>query len=107
MVLRQTPKSSEYVLQDTAIELWVGSLSNQRYSAETAYNVETALDESALMITLREAGVEYVLYEETVQAGPHTIPLTVTSQEGGEGEIVIYVDGVEIRRETVTFARRK
>ena len=59
------------------------------------------------MITLREAGVEYVLYEETVQAGPHTIPLTVTSQEGGEGEIVIYVDGVEIRRETVTFARRK
>ena len=47
-----------------------------------------------------------MVYEEALPAGQRTIPLTIEADGEGPLEVVITIEGEEVRRETVTFSRK-
>lgn len=105
-VVRQSPEPGELTAGDAAVELWVSSESSYAYSVDVAYNIEVEQSNSRVMVLYPSDGVYYVLYDTVLPSGQQTVPLTVRSNSSDPMEIILTVNGEEVRRETVTPIRR-
>ena len=103
-VVSQIPEKDALKSEDTVIELWISPKINQDYYADVAFNISVDQNDSTVMV-LREADdVYYVLYEKVMQAGAQTVSLTVYGETEGPHQLIITVNGGEVRREQVTLS---
>lgn len=104
-VIAQTPEPGTSVIRTTPVELTVYGLSQQIYSADIAFNVDVAENNASIIVTyIAEAGIEVVIYEDTIHAGKQ-IPISFIGwvREQGTYECVVYRDNIEIKRMNVKF----
>ncbi len=107
-VIRQLPEGNALQSSDTRIELWISPpLDNSRYSSDVAYNIEVPANDTVVAALLNIDGVYWVIYENILPAGQQTVPLTVRGETEGPYEVIITMNGAEIRRESVTLAERR
>ena len=93
---------------DTLVELVVCDLVPDACVADVVFNVDIAQRDTPVMVTmLVESGVEWVLYEGSVDKGEQ-VPIAfqaVTNYEG-DYDTILYVSGAEARRRTITYSYR-
>lgn len=107
-VINQMPESDTLQSADAKIELWISPpLLTEEYASDRAFNLDIPANDSSVAVLLHEDGVYYVLYEGVLPAGQQTVSLTVRGKSEGPHEIIITVNGEEVRRESVTLAKRK
>jgi beta-lactam-binding protein with PASTA domain len=105
-VLGQNPQSQELVMKTRTIELEISPLEEGAYTAEVVYNVDVTRKNDVVMVVLKQGIAEFVLFEEPMSDGRQTIPLTIASADGEEAEVIVYVDGIEVRRTVESFTLR-
>ena len=105
-VISQLPASGELKPEQSAVELWISRRNPKDWYADVAYNVDVAAADSRVMVMVYDGSAYYVVYEEALSAGQCTIPLTIEADGEGPLEVVITIEGEEVRRETVTFSRK-
>ncbi len=105
-VINQLPEGNTLQSADTQIELWVSpEIDGGAYSKDEAFNLEIPVNDSKVrpFAILR---VYYVLYENILPLGQQTVSLTVRGNTEGPYEIIVTVNGEEVRRESVTLMKR-
>lgn len=108
VVVSQDPPAGEPTPSDMLIVLWARTKVQQDYVGDIAFNLEVESNDSQVMIILVEnADLRYVVYENTLSAGKQTIPLTIERNDGNEKAVIVYVNDVEVKRDIVTFTRRR
>ena len=112
MVVSQTPEALDSVQRGMAVSLVVaGQPLGRPYSSDIAYNLTIETGGTNVMATIAEAenGVpfERVLYETTLERG-EMIPVSFTAYAASEGlhELILYIDGKEVRRQEASFEMR-
>ncbi|MGI6193666.1 MAG: Stk1 family PASTA domain-containing Ser/Thr kinase [Christensenellales bacterium] len=106
-VVDQQPESNTLQAADSKIELWVSPSLPEEYVSDRAFNLDIPANDSNVTVLRYTDGVYYVLYENLLPAGQQTVSLTVRGETEGPYEIIITVNGEEVRRESVTLAKRK
>ena len=105
-VVSQLPAGGDLKPQQTTVELWISARQARAYSADVAYNVDVAAADSRVMVLVYDGSSYDVVYEEALPAGQHTIPLTIEADSEGPLDVIITIEGEEVRREAVTFFRK-
>jgi len=106
-VINQLPEGNTLQSADTQIELWVSpEIDEGAYSKDEAFNLEIPVNDSKVTALRYFEGVYYVLYENILPAGQQTVSLTVRGNTEGPYEIIVTVNGEEVRRESVTLMKR-
>ena len=108
-VTLQNPAEGESAPNTSAVELTVSGFGQEIYTADIAFSADIAATDTKLMavipLTLDGIAYEQVVYEATLPAGTmQNVSFTATIGEGGEHEMVVYQNGVEMRRTPVTFS---
>lgn len=108
-VTLQNPAEGESAPNTSAVELTVSGFGQEIYTADIAFSADIAAPDTKLMavipLTLDGIAYEQVVYEATLPAGAmQNVSFTATIGEGGEHEMVVYQNGVEMRRTPVTFS---
>ncbi|MGI6151773.1 MAG: Stk1 family PASTA domain-containing Ser/Thr kinase [Christensenellales bacterium] len=107
-VVNQLPEGNTLQSADTTVELWVSPpLLTEEYFSDRAFNLDIPTNDSNVTVLLHSEGVYYILYENLLPAGQQTVSLTVRGDTEGPYEIIITINGEEVRRESVTLAKRK
>lgn len=98
-VLRQNPSGGISVSTDTKIELWICRTDLGSYSADIAYNLDIAAEQSSVIVAaVTGEGVEVVLYETTLATGTQqAVSFTAYLRESGDYECRVYVDGEQVK----------
>lgn len=112
MVDAQSPEALATVQAGMAVSLVVaGSPADRPYSADIAYNLTIGANGTDVMATIveAEAGVRFerVVYEVTLEKSD-IIPVSFTAYAASEGlhELILYIDGQEVRRQEASFGLR-
>lgn len=111
VVLDQIPLAGTLTATDSPIILTVGGSRSFDYSADIAFNLDIAAAESNVIIaiedTIADKSVGRILFERTFEKGSK-IPISFTafSNGSGIGEMVLYVNGHEYRRQDVNFEEK-
>lgn len=107
-VINQLPEGNTLQSADEKIELWISPpLLTQSFSSDRAFNLDIPANDSSVAVLRHADGVYYVLYESLLPAGQQTVSLTIQGETEGPYEIIITVNGEEVRRESVTLSKRK
>jgi len=107
-VMRQSPSGGMNAELNTTVELAICDLEPGAYMADIAFNLDVEKNDTPVMVTMLVAeGVEYVLYEGVLSKGTQ-VPVSFQALKNMEGtlEILVYLDGVEVRRGTANFEYR-
>lgn len=107
-VLRQSPSSGMNTELSAEIDLFVCDLLPGSYAADIAFNVDVEENDTPVMVSmLLDTGVEYVLYEGVLSKGTQ-VPVSFQALKDMEGmvDIIVYLDGEEVRRGTANFEYR-
>ena len=111
LIVRQSPDTGTFVLEETPVELTMNMLCTPDYAADVAFNVDIPENGTPVMVTIPEAqdGVafERVLLETTLEKGEKVpVSLTARSTIPGSLEIRLYVGGILARTAEYIFAER-
>jgi len=104
-VYNQLPTASEIALPDTTIELWIRPPLSA-YGFDLALNVTIPANDNRVLVVLEEGIAQYILFEENMMAGKQVIPLAIRHTSEGERDVVVYVEGEEVRRQSVLLVKR-
>ena len=111
-VIEQSPSALEFVQKDIPANLTVAGRAAERdYVSDIAYNLNVPKSGAQVMVTIVEAenGVLYerVLFEATLEKGDMVpVSFTATAQSEGLHELILYLDGKEMRRQETSFVAR-
>lgn len=107
-VTRQSPSGGMSADKFATVELTICNVVPGEYAADIAFNVDIEENDSSVMVTcVRQSGVEWVIYEDTLQKGvQRTVSFQAMTNFGGEYETILYVNGEDVRRSTVTYEYR-
>ncbi len=105
----QNPAVGESVPNTSSVALTVNSAGPEVYTADVAFTLDIEQKDTKLTavvpLTIDDIPYEQVVYDTTLQAGKaQNISFTAAIGEGGEHEMIVYQNGAEIRRTTVTFS---
>lgn len=111
-VVDQTPAELVSVQRGMTVSLVVaGEVADRPFTSDIAYNLTIKSSGTSVIVTIAETdnGVlfERVLYEATVEKGD-VVPISFTAHSASEGlhELILYIDGKEIRRHETSFETR-
>lgn len=107
-ILKQIPAAGMFTDQNQTVELWVCNLVPGVFTADIAFNVDIAENDTPVMVTMIiEDGLELVLYESFASEGKQVpIAFQTVTHYGGEHDTVVYVNGVEAKRGVVNYEYR-
>lgn len=77
---------------------------NETFRSDVAFNITVEKNDSTVMVLRRADDVYYVLYEKVMQSGAQTVSLTVHGQTEGPHELIVIVNGNEVRRENIILS---
>lgn len=108
-VTLQNPAPDEVAANTTLIELTASGIGEDVYSAQIAFTLDVEKDDTKILAIIPVTGngipYEQVVYEATLNAGKgQEISFPAVIPEGGEHTLIVYQDGVEIRRTTAMFS---
>ncbi len=111
LVLSQSPEDHLLAQPDSLVEMQVSLGAARAFSADIAFNLSIPQNATQVIVTMREAreGVAYerVLYEATLEKGEKLpVSFTAYAESGGMHELIVYVAGVEQRRQEASFAEK-
>ena len=111
-VIEQSPSALDLAQKDTPARLTVaGNAAGRDYVSDIAYNLNAPESGMQVMVTIVEAenGVLYerILYEAVLEKGD-MIPISFTATASSEGlhELILYLNGKEMRRQETSFVAR-
>lgn len=111
-VIEQSPSALDLAQKDTPARLTVaGNAAGRDYVSDIAYNLNAPESGMQVMVTIVEAenGVLYerILYEAVLEKGD-MIPVSFTATASSEGlhELILYLNGKEMRRQETSFVAR-
>lgn len=110
-VIAQTPAAEEEVFSETPLELTVNHLSQGKYTADVAFNLDVENSGTLVTVTILESagGVafERILLETTLEKGDK-VPVSLTARSSAQGlmELRIYANGTFVRSSEFSFAER-
>ncbi|MEL7609878.1 MAG: PASTA domain-containing protein [Bacillota bacterium] len=107
-VIKQSPSGGMSSDIFATVELTISNIVPGEYAADIAFNVDIAENDSSVMVTcVKTPGVEWVLYEDTLQKGvQRTVSFQAMTNFGGEYETILYVNGEAVRRSTIAYEYR-
>jgi len=109
-VLHQQPATEESIQPGMRITLDVDGTAKNGYFSDVAYNLTVQESGTAVMVTMMDeiSGIthERILYEGTLEKG-EKVPLsfTATASSGGIHELILYINGIEVRRQDTGFEK--
>ncbi len=112
LVLSQLPEAGTDVVSDTPVYITVSGPQTLDYLSDVAFNLDITESATKVMAAVLESsnGFAYyrILSEATLEPGER-VPFTFTAYAQSEGaqELILYVNGVENRRQSTTFIRRE
>ena len=107
-VLKQSPSSGMNADRTSTVELSVCDFIPGAYAADIVFNVDVEENDTNVMVTMvMGEGVEYILYESVLSKGTQ-VPVCFQSTLDMEGnkDIIVYLNGMEVRRGTANFEYR-
>jgi len=111
VVLSQHPEAGTDVITDTPVYINVSGPVLMDYSSDVAFNLDITEPGTHVMAVVEEFsnGFAYyrILSEATLEKGER-VPFTFTAYSQAEGtqELILYVNGIENRRQSANFTRR-
>ena len=109
LVLTQEPAAESDVLADTPVTITVSGPQTRACRCDAAFNLDITENATQVMAAVQESanGFAYyrILSEATLEKGER-VPFTFTAYSDTEGaqELVLFVNGVELRRQSVAFS---
>lgn len=108
MVIQQDPIAGEEILPTDRITLYVQKNGDFAYHMDFALNVDIEQSESNVMVVAQSGIVTTVLSERIMAAGKQQpLPVTVSSDSSGKMDIIVYVNGKEVRREPIVMKEKE
>ncbi len=111
IVLAQQPEPGTDALTDTPVTITVSGPQTLTYRCDVAFNLDISENGTPVMAVVRESanGFAYyrILSEATLEKGER-VPFTFTAYSETEGpqELILFVNGTELRRQSFSFIRR-
>ncbi|MBQ5757202.1 MAG: PASTA domain-containing protein [Clostridia bacterium] len=107
-VILQQPIAGEEVQTGRTVTLTVAGPQPSGYSADVAYNVDISDSGTPVIGAIEDAIsgvlVERVLYSNILEPGEKIpVSFTATVSVSGRYEVVLYINGVEVKRQEVNF----
>ncbi len=111
MIIAQTPDPGKDLTAEEPILLTVAEARDFPYFCDVALNLDIPENDTNILIYIEEVynGFDYkrILLDETIQRGERVpVAFTCGSDLDGMREIVVLVNGTEVRRLDINFARR-
>ncbi len=108
-VYLQNPAPGESTPASSIVSLSACKVLPAAYGAEVLFHVDITQKETPVLITLPGeidgVAFERVLYETALDEGTEQmLSFTAMSDYGGDREVILYVDGIEVRRTNVMFS---
>ncbi|MEG1560681.1 MAG: protein kinase [Clostridia bacterium] len=104
-VVKQNINANMEISREFCIELMVYGTNNGAYTADRAYNIPIDENDSLVIITiLTSKGYELVQFNARMTPGTQVASFTAHYDEEGEFQCVIYINGVEYKRDTLRFS---
>lgn len=105
-VVNQLPLASELMLPDSVIEIWSSRVVQHDFVGDFAFNIDVEMNDSNVMVTVKKGISEYVVFDEVLPAGPQTIPLTIEADDERGLVAIVYINGDEVRRDSIELKSR-
>lgn len=109
-VLSQTPAADSTVQPEMRIELLVAGTPQAGYFSDIAYNLNIEKSGTQVVITMEDVryGVKHerILFDSILEKGEKVpVSFTATAPSGGIHELILYINGVEARRQDTGFVK--
>ena len=92
--------------KSTLIELEVYGNRIGAYAVDKAFNLSIAEKDTPVLITVKMSeGYEVVVFESKLPSGTQVASFTAYSDVEGVFDCIVYVNGVEQKKEQITFKR--
>ena len=107
-IVAQSPEKAVLVPVSSTIELTIAKNISAYYGMDFVVNVNIANKDTPVIVTrVTDENTEVILYEGKLPAGTQ-VPLSfdAKSSDAGQQECVIYVDGIEVKRDLYNFTYR-
>lgn len=109
-IISQQPSAGENVQPGMRIVLTVAGSAKNGYVSDIAYNLSIPNSGTAVMVTMEDAlsGIKHerILYEGVLEKGDKVpISFTASASSGGIHELILYLNGVEVRRQDTGFEK--
>lgn len=102
-VVRQYPGAQELARKGSGVVLWVSMGPEAHFTKEHELTLRIESDQVEVVMNLEQQGVYREVFRKTFQKGDYTQYLTLESDYPGTHELVIYMNGKEIKRQSIDF----
>lgn len=108
-IISQQPNAGETVPSNMTVTLTVSGAAPSDCVSDIAYNLTIEKSGTPVMVTIEETvsgvHVERILFEGLLQKGEKVpVSFTATAQASGRYELILYVNGTEVRRQDTGFS---
>ena len=108
-IISQQPNAGETVPSNMTVTLTVSGAAPSDCVSDIAYNLTIEKSGTPVMVTIEETvsgvHVERILFEGLLQKGEKVpVSFTATAQASGRYELILYVNGTEVRRQDTSFS---
>lgn len=103
VVAKQEPNANTAVGADTQVILWVSTGNMSQYTQEYTLKVQIENQKTHVKVEFVDEDQVEVVCDSDYEPGENTLILNLQSNTPGDKTLIIYYDGVEVRRETVTM----
>jgi len=94
LVISQSPGGGIYAMKESLCILYVGNYRARGIRGTKKVSVTTPSSGCSVVITVVESDGEFVMYEETLSKGSHSVNVKLNCAEKGEKTLRIYCGGV-------------
>lgn len=105
-VINQLPTASEFTLRTNNVEVWVAGMLTGDYSVEQTIDISVPEGNSTVIVVVDTGLVDYVVYEQVLSSGKHTLPISFASDWKTELALGVYING-ELDRTITIQPKRK
>ena len=102
-VVRQYPGAQELARQGSGVVLWVSMGPEAHFTKQHDLTLRIESDQVEVVMTLEQQGVYKEVFRKTFEKGEYTQYLDLESDYPGTHELVIYMNGKEIKRQSIDF----
>lgn len=104
IVVGQSPEADTAIDASTVVEIYISNGEPPGYSKEYPVQFDVAADDTAVKIVYIDGDVQTTMYDEKQKAGSHIVKIILDTMTLGDKTLIIYFNGVEYRRDTITFS---
>ena len=102
-MVRQYPGAQELARQGSGVVLWVSMGPEAHFTKQHDLTLRIESDQVEVVMTLDQQGVYKEVFRKTFEKGEYTQYLDLESDYPGTHELVIYMNGKEIKRQSIDF----